>query len=71
MKIAFSDHTWRRLGPPDLELCFLEQALPGLRAHQVDQHVQGGGAQVHAGSIGEVLVNVLQCNQKGMFLNLD
>ena len=61
MKNVFRDHTWWRLGPPDLELCLLEQALPGLRAHQVDQHVQGGGAQVHAGSIGEVLVNVLQC----------
>ena len=36
------------------------QKFPPLGAHELDQHLQGLRAQVHAGRVGEVLVDVLE-----------
>ncbi len=39
-----------------------EQTLTRLRAHQLDHHLQSFWAQVHAGRVCEVLVDVLECS---------
>ena len=42
------------------QLGLLKEALPRLPTHQLDQHVQRLGPEVHGGSVGEVLVDVLE-----------
>ena len=44
----------------EAELGLLEQALPGLAAHQLHQHVQGLRPEVHGRRVREVLVDVLE-----------
>ena len=42
------------------QLRLLEEALPRLPTHQLHQHVQRLGPEVHGGGVGEVLVDVLE-----------